>query len=381
MLEGMKGSRVDIRWEHLTWLRYPVIVFCCTRLALLAVAQIGMTVEPNIRWETGSREYLRQYPALDGLCRWDCLWFEEIARRGYYEDTLVNFFPLFPMTARALHVITGLELHLALLLIANLAGLGSLVVIYALFKQLADEDAARWGLTLFVVYPFAFFHATGYPETLMILSSALAILLALRRNHLWAGTVLGLGILARHLTLLAGTALLVAQIRQRGIRPKAFLFHPALLGLVIPWIFLGSYLLFQYAAFGDALTFWKMRAKWGELAWWGLGDLLTTTEANEHTPIMWSYVPIALLPTIGALMLIRSKHWYELAAFALVLLAVLWYTGIWGLGRYSASCWPAFLPLGIWLAKHPSWQTPSIVLLSILQGMFFYLFNHGIPIL
>jgi hypothetical protein len=175
--------------------------------------------------------------------------------------------------------------------------------------------------------------------------------------------------------------LLVAQIRQRGIRPKAFLLHPAVLGLVIPWLFLGGYLLFQHVAFGDALTFWKVRATWGELAWWGIVDLVATTLVNEHTPIMWSYVPIALLPTIGALMLTRSKQWYELAAFALVLLAVLWYTGIWGLGRYSASCWPAFLPLGIWLSKHPSGQTPSIVLLSILQGMFFYMFSHGVPIL
>jgi Gpi18-like mannosyltransferase len=347
----------------------------------LAAAQIGMMIEPTLRWETGPREFLRQYPALDGLCRWDCLLFEEIARRGYFEEKATNFFPLFPMVARVLYLTTGLEWHLALLLIANLAGLGSLVVIYALFGKLADEDAARWGITLFAVYPFSFFHATGYPETLMILSSAAAILLALRGNHIWAGTALGVGVLARHLTMFAGAALLVAQIRQRGFKPKAFLLHPAILGLAMPWLFLGGYMLFQYAVFGDALTFWKMRSNWDEYAWWGIIDLIQTSYQNEHIPIMWSYVPIALLPTVGALLLARRTQWYELAAFALVLMAVLWYTGIWGMGRYSASCWPAFLPLGVWLSKHPSWQAPSVALLAILQGMFFFLFSHGVPIL
>jgi len=215
----------------------------------------------------------------------------------------------------------------------------------------------------------------------MIFSSALAILLALRGRHILAGIVLGFGVLARHLTLFAGAALLVAQLRQRGLRPKSFFLSFAILGLVIPWLFLGAYCLYLYLTFDDALMFWKMRSDWGSLAWWGITTLLTTTESNEHIPIMYSYLPIALLPTIGAFALLAKRQWYELASFAIVLLVVLWYTGIWGLGRYSASCWPAFLPLGVWLSKRPSWQAPIIALLAVLQGLFFFLFSHGYPIL
>ena len=62
-------------------------------------------------------------------------------------------------------------------------------------------------------------------------------------------------------------------------------------------------------------------------------------------------------------------------------MAILWGVGVWGLGRYSASCWPAFLPLGAWLSKRANFQGPIIALLAVFQGLFFYLFAHQFPIL
>jgi hypothetical protein len=54
---------------------------------------------------------------------------------------------------------------------------------------------------------------------------------------------------------------------------------------------------------------------------------------------------------------------------------------VWGLGRYSASCWPAFLPLGAWLSKRANFQGPIVAILAVFQGLFFYLFVHQFPIL
>jgi len=156
MVEVFQRSQIKhlvMRWR---WTIYPTVFFLCSRIALLGFSQIAMIVSPGLKWETGSRDFLQQYPALDGLCRWDCLWFEQIARQGYWEAKATNFFPLYPLMARILHVVTGLELHLALLVISNLAGFGSLCVIYRLFTKLADQEAARWGLALFAAYPFAF---------------------------------------------------------------------------------------------------------------------------------------------------------------------------------------------------------------------------------
>jgi hypothetical protein len=392
--KGLSSYPLVERWK---WIVFPISLFIFTRIALLGFSYISLTLNPDLRFtfspgqmEERFRRYgvmeeatfLRQYPVVDGLCRWDCEWFFLIARIGYWEAKATNFFPLYPLLARVVHDVTGMHLRFALLLVSNVAALGALLVIYRVFLLLTEEDAARSALTLFMAFPFAFFQATGYPESLMVFSTALAILLALRGNHIWAGVALGFGVLARHLTMFAGAALLAAQIKQRGLRPKRFLLSPAIIGLLMPWLFLALYSFYQYREFGDPLTFWAARDGWGEYAWWGILDLIGADVQDDlWSPPMYMYPPFALIPTIGAIVLAAKKQWIELASFAIIFMVMLWAVGIWGIGRYSASCWPAFLPLGVWLAKHPNLQGPVIVMLALFQGLFFYLFSHQYPIL
>ncbi len=360
---------------------FPCRLFVWSRIALLGFAQLALTLVPALWWGPGPQGLLSRYPALAGLCRWDCGQFERIARLGYREAYWTNFFPLYPVLARGIHAATGIEMHLALLLVSNVASLGALIVIYRIFTLAAGEDAARWALALLVAYPFAFFQATGYPESLMMFFTALAILLALRRQHVWAGVALGLGVLARHLALFAGVSLVAAQIRQRGVHPRRLLLNRAILGLAAPWLFLGLYCYYQYRQFGIPLAFWTARAGWGPRAWWGVVQLLTTKAHDVDVQVMRGYLPFALVPTAGTVAFIRYRRWTELAAFAIVFMVVLWSVGMWGLGRYSASCWPAFLPLGVWLAKRPKIQALTIGVMSLFQGLFFYLFVHQFPIL
>ena len=185
------------------------------------------------------------------------------------------------------------------------------------------------------------------------------------------------------MTLFAAAALLAGQIRQRGLPPRRLLLNPAILGLLIPWLFLALYSLYQYIAFGNLLAFAAARDKppWGPLAWWGIGDLLTTTWQNEHVQAMYSYLPFALITTVGAIALVTREEWIELAAFGVIFTMALWGIGMWGLGRYTASIWPAFLPLGVWLSRRPALQGPAIGMLALFQGLFFYLFSHMFAIL
>jgi hypothetical protein len=377
-----KSAALVTEWQ---WMLFPLIIFVYTRMSLLAFSYLGLRLIPNLYDQHGQRALFGPYVAFEGLCRWDCYWFYWIAERGYWEARATNFFPLYPALVRMVYQVTGIPLPFALLIVSNLASFAALLVVYRIFTMLANEGAARWSLALLVAYPFAFFHAAGYPESLMMLYSALAILFALRGQHVWAGVLLGFGVLARHVTLFVGAALVVAQLRERGFHPKRFLRSPAILGLLMPWLFLALYCLYQYIAFGNPLAFLAARGgpPWGELAWWGIGQLLTDPNASrfgDHTLAMQVYIPFALIPTIGAIALLAKKQWLELAAFALILLAVVWTVGIWGLGRYAGSCWPAFLPLGSWLAQRPKLQAPVIALLAVFQGLFFYLFTHQFPI-
>lgn len=89
------------------------------------------------------------------------------------------------------------------------------------------------------------------------------------------------------------------------------------------------------------------------------------------------YPFFALLPAAGVIALMRQPRWRSLAAFAVPTFVLFCVMGAYGLGRYTASVWPAFLPLGVWLARRPSWQTPIVVVLALFQGLFLHLFAHA----
>jgi hypothetical protein len=243
--------------------------------------------------------------------------------------------------------------------------------------ELAGQAAAGAALALQVAWPFSFFQAAAYPESLMMLSTSLAILLAMRRRHLSAGGILGVGILARHLTALGGLALLVEQIRQRG--PRRLIPHRDFLGLLLPLAIVSLYFAFLAHRFGDPLIWLRMRSQWGSSAWWGLWSFFT--KPSVRTPEITLYVILSIIPGIGAVLLLRRPQWYALASFALGLMLLLWATGASGLGRYSSSCWPAFLPLGVLLSRRPSLLAGVLCALAMLQGLMLYLFVHLYPIL
>ncbi len=382
MMEAVPAPAVEPK----SWVRrvfsFPVQVFLFTRIALVATSFMGMELVPNLYLHDDDRFRLFQpYPWVDAFCRWDCGWFRRIVEQGYPIVENAKVFPLLPMIGWAVEKVTGIHHVIVFVVVANLASLGSYFIIHKLFIEASDEDSARWGLIAFAAYPFAFFQACAYPESLMIIATAGAILLARRGNHVWAGLVLGLGVMARHLTLSGGTALIAAQVRQRGVNPKKLLLNWGILGLVIPWVFLAAFSYYLYVNTGDALAFWNSRKiGWNDWVWYGARQVIMNIPYRER-PEYFYYIVISMIPAAGAALLLRKKQWAELAAHGVTLMAVVLSSGAAGMGRYSASCWPAFLPIGIWLAKRPALQAPVISCLAITQGFFWFLYSHQFRIL
>ncbi len=318
------------------------------------------------------------YPALSGLCRWDCAWYERVGLEGYRQPEWTILFPLFPLLGRALSNVTPLSVLQSLYVINYAASLMGVIVVYKIFLELEGEAVARTSLTFFVFWPFSFIQAAPYPESIMLLTTALAIFWSMRGRHIWAGTAVGLGTLARHLSLLAVLSLLVAQIRERGIHPRRFLLHPGVLGLAIPFAFLSLYCVYCLNRFHDPFAWWTMRTYWGgSIAWQGAWQWLTTA---GWEPQIGFYVVFSLLVALGAVLLLTRKNWWILAGFGLGLILVVETVGLAALGRYSAAAWPAFLPLGRWLSRHPSLELPVLCGFAVIQGMFVYLFTHSYPI-
>ncbi len=370
MMEGTSGPHlcryVRRRWR---WVFFPLGLWAFTRLCYLLLGYFSLKLAAGLR--ASPSPSLHAYPAIDALCRWDCGWYDLLAKMGFRHAYEANFWPGLPFVARHLAHLLGISTGMAVVLVANLACLGAYLTVFRVFVWFEGTRAARSGLMLFAAYPFAYYHASGYPETIMIFASALAIWLALSRHHFLAGVALGLGIMARHLTGFLGAGLLAVQLRQRGWR--RFFASPAFLALAVPFLIVGIYLYQCHREWGDALAFWRGRYAWGQVAWWNILDVLRHYKSRPH---IVSFIPFALIPTAGALALLSSRKYAELAAAALTLMTVLWVIGAFALGRYSASCWPAFLPLAKWYERHPRWQVPTLLFFGLAQGWYFFLHTH-----
>ena len=368
-------------WLRSESFKFPLALFVCGRASLLLSSYVGLKLVPSLYLhEEARQQVLRPYPALDGLCRWDCGWYERVANDGYLLPQTPNVFPLFPLLGHIVQATTGIHRVYALIAISNVASFFSYLVIYRIFRKAASSAGARWGLLLFAAYPFAYYQAAAYPESLMILGSALALLLALERRHLLAGHALGLAIAARQISAFAGVGMFVAQLRQRP-SVRQFLLSPSIFGLVIPLFYLAAFGLYLKKVTGDALGFIHAReVGWGPSVWYSARQIWQLEKFSEY-PAHFFYPIAAIIPTLGTIMLCTRTRWAELAASSVVLMAMVISFGGVGLGRYSASCWPAFLPLGVWLSRRTALQGPALGALFLIQGLFFFLFSHQFPIL
>jgi hypothetical protein len=363
-------------------LSFPLTVWLVTRGVPLLGAWMGMLVDSRLYEPSGLSAQFSAVPFLEAWCRWDCVWYFHVARDGYANGPQTNFFPLLPMLTHALWFVTRIPPQWAILLVSNGATLAAYAVLYRMFRRLSDEQGARWGLMLFASYPFAFFHATGFPESLMVLLSALSIDFALRGHHFRAGLALAVGVLARHITLLAGAGLLIAQLQQRP-SPGRFFKSPAWLALALPWLSLVGYCLYQYFGWGNFLAFYEARDLWGPLAYWGLWDHLRAPSwsSDIHMKFITTYLPFGAVVFGGVLLTTRNRSWWPVAGFGLALTLTLAHVGLWGLGRYSASCWPAFLALGVLAARRPTLGMLLMSGFAVFQGLFYYLHIHQYPVM
>ena len=364
---------------------FPFWIWLGSRVALAGASAIGLGIHPGL--ESGFRpcDLYIGVPALDGWCRWDCEWFLAVATEGYVNGGQTNFFPLLPMLAHGLHLITRIPHHWGILIVANVASLLSYVVIYRMFRRFSkDEQVARCGVALFAAYPFAFFHSGGYPESLMVLTTALALDFATQGAHFRAALMLAFGAFSRHLALLAGFGLVVAQWQQRPTI-RSFFKSPALLALALPPLAFAGYLVYQKLAWGSYLAFYDARANWGFLATWGITQhigIITRVEPMEYNfRIITSFMPFAFIVVAGLIVALPRKEAWAPSAFGVVLMGLSLAIGFWGLGRYSASCWPAFYGLGLLAAKRPALFSVLLAMFALFQGLFFYMFSHGEAIL
>lgn len=288
------------------------------------------------------------------LFHWDSLWYARIVAHGYGSTTdaqsSVSFFPLLPICIYALRSVTGMGTALAGFLISN----ASLLTASILLRRLVALDfpapsrVAERTVWLLLLGPMTFFHSAIYTESLFLMLSIAAVLLARQRR--WAGAGLtgalltathGKGILI--LVPLLWEALVAARSEPAGEGARVFRSRWWLIIVPSGLIAFATYLHFR---FGDALAFLHGQAAFNrELAapWEGL-------EIASRYPIPYGHFFIAAVVTalalciLGFFMRIRmSYRVYVVGALLFCLSTTIWES----MPRYLSAIFPFYLTLAV----------------------------------
>ena len=196
-----------------------LLVFLAARIGLSLVSVIAVDlVEPlppvDVPGRAAPAATSSWHNAIDATERQDAVWYLRLADDGWSgDDASAAFFPLYPLTVRAVAWILpdlwpGDEL-MAALLVSNLAFFGALLALFALASDAFGERVARRAIVVAALFPTAFFFLAPYTESLFLFLSLLAFRAA--RWDRWGHVAItgALAALTRSVGILLIPALLV----------------------------------------------------------------------------------------------------------------------------------------------------------------------------
>jgi hypothetical protein len=132
---------------------------------------------------------------VEPLRNWDGLWYRLIALEGYAGGTQsakAAFWPLLPGIMRGGSEVTGWTVDSVGYLVANLAFLGALLLLYRLILlDFGDATLARRTLWVLALFPTALFFSAVYTESLFLFLTVGALYLW-RRDRLWLAGLVGI---------------------------------------------------------------------------------------------------------------------------------------------------------------------------------------------
>jgi Gpi18-like mannosyltransferase len=383
------GSGWRARLVSARWLRTPVLIFLATRLGIMAVAYVAVSVIPPASTIYHLRGTDNRLLDVFGS-RWDTGFYVSIAEEGYryqgVELPSVAFFPLQPVLMRGLMPIAG-DAVVAGILISNLALLGALIVLHRLVLEEWGATVAERSVWYLAVFPASLFGSAIYTQSLFLLTAAGAYLLARRGHWMWAGLLGVAAALTRLHGLLVAVLLVGEWWRQwrsaQSTRPSL----AALAAAAAAPLGTAAYMLYCWKSFGSPTAFATAASAWGRVP---KPPFATIAAAVQPPPGGWLAGLLA-----GT---IHVDNWIDLAAVLafLALGCALLALNRWGEGlfvvlgvslsfgsgllmsqrRYMWVLFPAFVLLGVWGER--LWLDRALTLVSALGlALFTALFAAG----
>ncbi|WP_288842177.1 mannosyltransferase family protein [uncultured Deefgea sp.] len=319
--------------------------------------------------------------------RWDAVHYLNIAAHGYVTDAMPEklnlvFYPLYPALV-ALIGLSGIPLFAASLIASLAAFCAATIVLYRLVERESQNPQLAWDCCkILVIFPFSFFFAMPYTESLFLLLTLLSFWYLRGGYWLLAGLFAALAGFTRNqgILLLIPFAVEILLRWRNGELNRPW---RALLGLALVPLGLLAYLAINHVVTGNWLQFLiYQRQNWSQSF-----GFMPSNVANAFSNLLQGDLNLALgtwLPTVlcyfaAIALLLTSGRQLPLPylAYAAVYLWVS-YSPSWLLSgpRYLMSLFPLVIATGILMQKNRYWHQAIELIMLFGLGFFLLMYIH-----
>lgn len=310
---------------------------------------------------------------LESFKNWDGGHYLGIAQHGYSEKFQYAFFPLYPLTIKAVNQLVN-NYTFAGVLISTLSGLLGLNILYQLISLDFSKKLAEKVIFLLLFFPTSFYFLTVYSEGLFFLLVMLTFL-SLRKGNLFLASIFAaLSSATRPMGLAVVIALILETYLTQGFTKKNWYIILSALGFIIY-----SFYLFQKTS--DPFYFITAEQHWlrsisvpGAGFWQSLKDIFTPGFTTKNFTVLIDL----LFGVFGLGMIIRSFRFLPISysVYGLISVALpLFSSSLSSTPRFLLPIFPIFILMALVKNKYASfaYQLISIMLL----GLFSVLFING----
>lgn len=139
---------------------------------------------------SGFTDFTGNMTLMDVLSQWDGQWYLRVAKEGYHwsgPDVQANvaFFPLYPLLAKVLSLLTG-NLELSFFIVSLVSFFIFLIFLYKIAQEHFDKDTGFRTIWYLSIFPLSFVFSIFYTESLFMMLTAGAIYFAYKKKWMFA---------------------------------------------------------------------------------------------------------------------------------------------------------------------------------------------------
>ena len=355
--------------------RHSWWAFTSTRLTLLVVGYLVLTLFPANPVESWQGLVFPHNNWIDGWVRWDSMWYEAIVNPAPRflpsGHSSANFFPLYSWVSwlASLPLRAFLDRERAFyaggLVVSSVSFLMALIAVERLATRLAGAAAAARTVWLIAVFPFSFFLTAVYADALYFALCAWALALAYDERWKAACALASLASMTRIPGLALFPAIVLEYLRRHDFNWRALRnFLPALAILAVGPL---AILLYYNWRYGNPLAFLHARQQgWNRASGFtalardfrdffsaslfscsSVGECLREFQPTQKLLGIWyaSLVPLSVALVVHA----RRTLGVGLAVWALLSVFMALLNGLDGTGRFTSVLFPVFIGLAMLL--------------------------------